>query len=527
MTGTLDELIQRIKGVDPDELKAFKAEVMDRTKDMPWVPNPGPQTEAYDCEADELLYGGEAGGGKTDLLLGLGLTAHRRSLVLRRLDKEVDGLEQRMEEILGSRDGYNSQKKIWRRPGPSLIMLGGCQHLNDRAKYQGTPKDFIGFDELANFLEAQYTFIIAWARSTIKGQRVRVVAASNPPVTPEGMWINRRWAPWLMPDHPNPALPGELRWFTTVDGEDYEVDGPEAVVIDGEPLLDQKGKPVYPKSRTFIPAELSDNPDLEESGYASVLAALPSGMREAMMEGDFSIGQKDEPFQVIPQAWVDAAEARWHEAGGNSPMTAMGVDIAQGGSDMTVLAPRHGGWFGKLKTYKGVDTNDGPSVAGLIFMQLRDGAEIILDMGGGYGGSTYDHLKQTLSPTQFNGASAGPGRDKSGTLGFRNLRAAAWWALREALDPEYGGQIALPNDPELKADLCAPTYKVIPGAKIQIEDKQELRKRIGRSPDRGDAVVMAHWATGTNRSGSYRNQNLPTHANTSRSGRARTSRNRR
>ncbi|MEM7637405.1 MAG: terminase, partial [Pseudomonadota bacterium] len=302
MTGLLDELLARIKLADPEEVKLVRREVMQRTADMAWIPNPGPQTDAYYCEADELLYGGEAGGGKTDLLLGLALTAHRKSLVLRRLDKEVDGLEQRMEEVLGNRDGYNSQKRIWRRsqPKPGLIMLGGCQHLNDRAKYQGTPKDFIGFDELANFLEAQYTFIIAWARSTLKGQRVRVVAASNPPVTPEGMWINRRWAPWLMPDHPNPALPGELRWFTTINGEDCEVDGPGPVEMDRDIVRDAKGKPVLPKSRTFIPAELADNPDLEESGYASILAALPSGMREAMMEGDFTIGQRDEPFQVIP-----------------------------------------------------------------------------------------------------------------------------------------------------------------------------------------------------------------------------------
>jgi len=125
-------------------------------------------------------------------------------------------------------------------------------------------------------------------------------------------------------------------------------------------------------------------------------------------------------------------------------------------------------------------------------------------------------LKQSLSPTRFNGAAAGPGRDKSGTFGFLNLRAAAWWALREALDPAYGGQIALPCDAELKSDLCAPTYKVVPGAKIQIEDKQELKKRIGRSPDWGDAVVMAHWASGLNRAGGYRSQDLPQQAVRSR-----------
>jgi hypothetical protein len=188
----------------------------------------------------------------TDLLIGLAMTAHRRSLILRRINKEVEGLIQRMEEIIGSREGFSGQSKIWRLTDHRIIQLGGCQHLDDWRNYQGVPKDFIGFDELANFLEAQYRAIIGWNRSTHPGQRVRVVAASNPPVTPEGQWINEYWGPWLLKDHPNPALPGELRYFTTIDGKDVEVDGPGPVFYEGEPLLDKNGKPIYPRSRTFI-----------------------------------------------------------------------------------------------------------------------------------------------------------------------------------------------------------------------------------------------------------------------------------
>jgi hypothetical protein len=54
-----------------------------------WVPNVGPQTEAYYSEADEIFYGGEAGGGKTDLGVGLALTEHQRSLILRRINKDA------------------------------------------------------------------------------------------------------------------------------------------------------------------------------------------------------------------------------------------------------------------------------------------------------------------------------------------------------------------------------------------------------------------------------------------------------
>ena len=504
MTDTLQQLMEMAKGMSEEQLIQFNElshAVAPEMFDMPWMTNAGPQHEARVCEADELLYGGEAGGGKTDLLLGLALSDHRRSLILRRETKEVEGLVQRMEEIIGNRDGWSGQSKIWRTNDHRIIALGGCQHLDDRKKYQGVPKDFIGFDELANFLEAQYTFITAWARSTVPGQRVRVVAASNPPVTAEGMWIIERWGPWLAKDHPNPALPGELRWFTTVDGDDFEVDGPGPVVIDGEPLLDKSGKPIYPKSRTYIPAELSDNPDLDESGYATTLAALPGGLRDAMFEGDFRAGQKDAQFQVIPQAWVEAAFDRWVPEGKSAPMDVIAVDIAQGGTNNTVLSARHGAWFAPLIKHKGVDTNNGPAVAALIFLEMRDGCEVVLDMGGGYGGSTYDHFAagSDYRPTQFKGSDAATARSRCGTFGFVNMRAQAHWMLREALDPEYGAMIALPRDPELLKQLCAPTFEIRPGSKIQIESKKDIVTRLGYSPDDADAVVMAHWGTGQNK----------------------------
>ena len=80
----LDELLERVKalpGAKRDEMAAAADAALG---DRAWVPNVGPQTDAYFSLADETLYGGEAGGGKTDLLLGLPLTAHERSLVLRR-----------------------------------------------------------------------------------------------------------------------------------------------------------------------------------------------------------------------------------------------------------------------------------------------------------------------------------------------------------------------------------------------------------------------------------------------------------
>jgi len=82
----------------------------------------------------------------------------------------------------------------------------------------------------------------------------------------------------------------------------------------------------------------------------------------------------------------------------------------------------------------------------------------------------------------------------TGRLRFRNRRAMIHWRFRESLDPVTGDKIALPPDPELKADLCAPLWKLTAGG-ILVEEKDEIKKRIGRSPDKGDAVIYASICT--------------------------------
>ena len=325
---------------------------------MRWAPNPGPQTEAFFSEADEIFYGGQAGGGKTDLAVGLSLTEHKRSLILRRINKDALKIVTRYEAILGHRDGYNGQLQRWRL-GDKQIDIAGCEQESDKQRFKGDPHDLIIFDEGTDFLELQYRFIIGWNRSTDPEQRCRVLVTSNPPTTSEGLWVIKYWAPWLDPTHPNPAKPGELRWFTTIGGEDQEVDGPGPHVIPGEK------EPVFARSRTYLPASLSDNPDLSRTNYASVLAGLPEELRRAYRDGDFSVGLRDADFQVIPTAWVVAAQARWKPDGGKGlAMTAMALDPAGGGRDSAEIARRHGGWYAELISAKGPETADGSATRG-------------------------------------------------------------------------------------------------------------------------------------------------------------------
>lgn len=114
---SFDEVLNRLSGLNPAQLAEVEKEVMSATGSMLWVPNPGPQTEAYYCEADELFYGGQAGGGKSALINGLAVTSHERSLILRRIREDAKKLAEA--ELIGrlfngSRDGWNGSDLVWR-----------------------------------------------------------------------------------------------------------------------------------------------------------------------------------------------------------------------------------------------------------------------------------------------------------------------------------------------------------------------------------------------------------------------------
>ena len=226
-----------------------------------WTPQEGAQYHGYICEADELFYGGQAGGGKTDLLLGLAFT-HRNSIIFRRQFAHLKALTSRSSELLRRIRGasYNGNLRIWRGlPGDRTLEFGAVQYEEDKENYQGQAHDLKAFDEITQFTESQYLYLTAWNRSAVKGQRSRIVATGNPPQYESGQWVINRWGAWLDPKHPNPAQPGELRWYTMIDGEEQEFP-------DGTPFM-HAGEEIKPKSRTFIPASLSDNAYYRDTDY--------------------------------------------------------------------------------------------------------------------------------------------------------------------------------------------------------------------------------------------------------------------
>lgn len=505
----LDDVLGRLRALDPDTHKQVKADVMAATADLCWIPNPGPQTEAYFCEADWLLYGGQGGGGKSDMLAGLALTRHRRSLLLRYQYTDLSALVERVVDIAGTRRGLNSSPPPQFKHDGRVIDFGAASSLDKAQTWQGNPHDLIGLDEACQFPEAVVRFLLGWNRAADETldkpsrQRVRAVLASNPPLSAEGQWIVGMFRPWLdRATYDSPAENGELRWFVTdPDGKDMEVDGPDDVKEwDGEPYL--------PKSRTFIPAQLGDNPFLVNTGYRATLDALPEPLRSAIRDGDFMASAEDDPWQVIPTAWILAAQARWTPGRPRGGMDALGVDVARGGRDQMILAPRYGEWFGEMVCRPGHEVPDGPTGAAFVMTELRDGAPVQCDVIG-VGTSVVDSLSSNgVHVVPMNGSEKSDGRDVTGSMGFYNKRAEWHWRLRESLDPSSDEEIALPPDRELLADLASPKWKLTARG-VQVESKDDIIDRLGRSPDKGDAVVYAHQTTPKRRV----TQNLPTRTN--------------
>lgn len=500
----IKKLLPYLTETEQEELNQL---ILADIEERPFSALPGPQLMAYESKADVVGFGGAAGGGKSFLAAGKALTQFDKSMILRRNGTELTAIVDEVLNMAGTRDGYNGQDKIMRL-SDRQIEFGSTPNIGDEKKYQGRPHSFLCFDEAANFAEIQVRFLMGWNRSTTPGQHCQTLLTFNPPTSAEGRWIVSFFGPWLDKNFKGErAQPGEIRYVGVVPGENgvsrdiWVEDKTPFVVANGAPLYEFDPDDylpqdiVTPQSRTFIPSRISDNPYLMGSGYLSVLQALPEPLRSQMLYGDFQAGMDDDPWQVIPTAWIEKAMARWTDRSPKGEMMSMGVDVARGGRDATVISTRHvGNWYDRLLKLPGSSTPDGETVAGQVIAKRRDSAPIHLDVIG-VGSSPYDLLRIAKQQVVgVNVAEKSNASDKSGRLKFFNLRSEVWWKLREELDPVNDTGIALPPDPELLADLAAPKWSMA-GMAVKVESRDDIKERIGRSPDCASALILARMET--------------------------------
>lgn len=507
-----------IKAMTPEQRQLLAAKVQPSLH-KPWTSQPGPQTEAFYTDADETLYGGAAGGGKSDLIIGLATTAHRRSLVFRAQSVDLGGFWDRLREVVPFPKTKDDNKRRMVTADNRLIECGHLDKPGSEKDWMGRAHDFIGFDEAAQLDELKVEFVMRWLRSVSAGQRKRVLFATNPPMpeikdgqmvdTGTGDWLLRWFAPWLDELFPNPAVSGELRWCI-MKGEGDRlvtvwVDGPGWYDPQtGEPRPDasdaekETGKVAASRSRTFIKSLLKDNAFLAGTGYAERLSSTPEPLKSMLLNGDFTVKGEDHPFQIIPTQWVLAAQARWKAMPEEDVLKmrqlVLYADIAQGGADTTVMAALlTGDYYDDLMTAPGSKTPTGKEVAAMLLEERMNQSIIALDATGGWAGSTAATLEHRygiiceMHTVSKSDHSAPP--DMPMYL-YLNLRAKMWWEFRLALDPKSEFRIALPPSVRLRSQLTAAHYKINKGM-LQVEEKDDIRKRIGTSTDEADAVMGA------------------------------------
>jgi len=205
---------------------------------------------------------------------------------------------------------------------------------------------------------------------------------------------------------------------------------------------------------------------------------------------------------IIPLGWVELAMARWRQwvEDGRKPLDVierhvLGVDVADQGEDRTVVALREGHIVYEIRHFRNGDTMETTGHVKAA-MSARPGSTSIIDSIGVGAGVLARLREQGVPALGFVASKSGKKyKDKTGEFTFTNLRAAAWWRMRELLDPSQpgGAKVMLPDSDTLKADLTVPHWKVLSGGSIQVESKDDIRKRLGRSTDEGDAVIMCFW----------------------------------
>lgn len=262
-------------------------------------PQPGPQSQFLECDADIVIYGGAAGGGKT---AGLFLEAmkdrnnpYARFVYFRREQTQITkagGPWDKSREFFpyfGAVQNMTSYK--WKFPSGYEGQFASLQYDADVLAWQTAEVPLILWDELNHFSEYQFWYLLSRNRST-SGAKCRVRAGTNPGPG----WVKRLLAPWINPRYHVQALPGEKLYLARIDGE--------MVYVDAEWRYPTGDKP---KTITFIPSSVYDNQILMDKNpdYITSLLTLPPVEMRRLLYSDWEAS--DGSFF---EAWNEATHAR-------------------------------------------------------------------------------------------------------------------------------------------------------------------------------------------------------------------------
>ena len=234
-----------------------------------WKPQPK-QVQFMQRPEFEALYGGSAGGGKSDALVVEALRQiqfpYYKGLILRKTYPQLSELIDKSlliypRAVPGAR--YNSTTHTWIFPSGARIRFGSLHHTNSKYDYQGQAFDYIAFDELTQFTFDEYMYLISRCRPNGAGTRCYVRATANPGGIGHG-WVKTRF---------------------------IDVAPPMTPVEDDITVEDNSGKKVtIRRARIFVPATVFDNNVLltNDPNYIATLGMLPEAEKKALLYGDWN-----------------------------------------------------------------------------------------------------------------------------------------------------------------------------------------------------------------------------------------------
>lgn len=499
-SGLPDDLRDLVDRLTPEQREEVST-ILENRENAIWTPQDGPQVRAYNSTADIIGYGGAAGGGKTDLAVGKALTQHNKTLILRRTYPQIRGVIDRFKEILTPLGikGFNSNNSVWvLKEGEKIVEFGSVQREDDKENYQGRAHDLLVFDEATSFSQSQFEYLRGWVRTDNKNIKAQTLLTFNPPTTAEGKWVTRYFAPWILPkskENPITAVDGELLHYAYVDGE-------ELISRTPKEYISKAGYKIHTVSRTFISARLQDNKYLmQNNNYLAALQAMPEDLREKFLNGNFVDAYENVPYQLIRRDWLDASHRRWetiknarrgYDENGQD-LSYIGIDVSRGGRDKTVaMSINHEGFVEILFAAKGKDTPTSGEVGFLLrkYIASNPAVEVMVDAIG-VGAAVVDHLRSlrvTTVPIAVNSKATKP--SKIPVYQYSNLRTQLYCTLADALNPDYGATLALPNSAELREELLSFTIKYEDTDKIKVSTKQDIFEALGRSPDFASALIL-------------------------------------
>lgn len=221
---------------------------------MKWKPHPGAQAMFLSRVEYEVLFGGSAGPGKTDCLVAAMardiMNPRYHGLILRRTFPQLQEIIDRCHRLYSLLGGYyRATDKRWVFDSGAVIDLGHMQHEADKYNYQGKEYHRVAFDELTQFTETQYTYLMSRTRSTDPSIEPQIISTTNPGGIGH-YWVKERFQPDVRANHP---------------------------YVDPKTGL----------SRIFVPATIEDNPTLYENdpAYLARLEALPEIERMRLRHG--------------------------------------------------------------------------------------------------------------------------------------------------------------------------------------------------------------------------------------------------